>query len=126
MGARSVALPIRGKGSINSVAMGASFGLGWTPCFGPILASILVVAGTAGSAGVGGTLLGFYSLGLAIPFLLTGLFTDKASAIIAKNKSGLKWLNDVSGIFLLVLGVIVFTNSFARLLAIIPGLSGLG
>lgn len=126
MRTRSIAIPIRNKGYVGSLAMGSSFGLGWTPCFGPILASILVLAGTAGSASIGGTLLGLYSLGLAIPFLLTGLFTDRLSVIIAKNTRHLRWFNSVSGIFLLMLGVIVFTNSFARLLAIIPGLGGFG
>lgn len=123
---RSFSGSLQNRGYIGSAAMGASFGLGWTPCFGPILASILVIAGTSGSAAIGGALLATYSLGLAIPFLLTGLFTDKVSTLIVKNRRRLRWLSYVSGVFLLILGIVVFTNSFTRLLAVIPGLGGLG
>jgi len=123
---RSISSLIQRRGYLGSAALGASFGLGWTPCFGPILASILVLAGTSGSAVIGGSLLATYSLGLAVPFLLTGLFTDKMSVFILKNKSRFKWLPYVSGIFLIILGVIVFTNSFARLLAVLPTLGGVG
>lgn len=109
----------KNSGYVNSVALGASFGAGWTPCFGPILASILVVAGTSGSVYSGGILLGAYSVGLAVPFLITGAFTSKVSAIISKHRSKFALFTRFSGILLIALGIIVFTNSFVRVLAIL-------
>ncbi|MFQ5761852.1 MAG: cytochrome c biogenesis CcdA family protein [Candidatus Bathyarchaeia archaeon] len=107
-------------GPLNSAAVGASFGVGWTPCFGPLLASILVIAGTSGSATSGGFLLGAYSLGLAIPFLVTGLFTQNVSGFITRNHRRFKWMTQISGVILIALGIVVFTGSFARILALLP------
>lgn len=107
----------KNSGYLNSVVLGASFGAGWTPCFGPILASILVVAGASGSIYLGGVLLGAYSVGLAIPFIITGAFTSQVSTIISKHRSKFALFTQLSGILLIALGIIVFTNSFVRVLA---------
>ncbi|MAH21473.1 MAG: cytochrome C biogenesis protein [Thaumarchaeota archaeon] len=109
-----------GTGIANSAIVGAAFGVGWTPCFGPILASILVLAGTSGSAVTGGLLLAIYSMGLGVPFLLTGFFTQQVSGFISKNKTRFIIVTQVSGMILIGLGVLIFTNSFVRLLAFLP------
>jgi len=110
----------RGAGLTNSAMVGAAFGIGWTPCFGPILASILVLAGTSGSAAGGGLLLGIYSAGLGIPFLITGLFTQQVSGFLSRNRKRFNVVTQVSGGILIGLGVLVFTNSFVRLLSLLP------
>ena len=109
-----------GSGPINSFMVGAAFGVGWTPCFGPILASILVLAGTSGSVAAGGSLLAIYSLGLGIPFLVTGIFTQQASGLISRNRKMFNTVTQLSGIILIALGILVFTDSFVRLLALLP------
>ena len=66
---------------------GAAFAVAWTPCVGPTLASILAAASTSDSVGHGGVLLAFYSLGLAVPFLLTAVAFDRAT-------SAFRWIRD--------------------------------
>lgn len=75
----------RGLGFIAAPVAGAAFGLGWTPCIGPILASVLSVAATQGEAAKGAVLLGAYSLGLGVPFLVAGL-------LLTHSKTPLLWL----------------------------------
>jgi cytochrome c-type biogenesis protein len=70
-------------GSFAAPVAGAAFGFGWTPCIGPVLASVLAVAATQGDAVEGGLLLAAYSLGLAVPFLATGLLYGKLLGVIA-------------------------------------------
>jgi cytochrome c-type biogenesis protein len=107
-----------GSGYFSSALIGASFGVGWTPCVGSILASVLVLASSASTVVEGATLLTVFSIGLAVPFLLLGLFTSRFSKIIKKLNSRLSLINIVSGVLLIALGVIVFTNNFSRLLSI--------
>lgn len=66
----------RPRGPAGALAVGAAFAVGWSPCIGATLSSILVIAGTAGHAGTGAVLLAAYSLGLGVPFLATGLLID--------------------------------------------------
>lgn len=107
-----------GSGYFSSALIGASFGVGWTPCVGSILASVLVLASSASTVVEGATLLTVFSIGLAVPFLLLGLFTSRFSRIIKKLNNRLSLINIVSGALLIALGVIVFTNNFSRLLSI--------
>ena len=89
--------------------------MAWTPCIGPTLGSILSAAATQDTVGKGGILLAFYSLGLAVPFLLTAIaFTRMTTAF--------RWLRDryliitaVSGLILITMGVLLFTGELARL-----------
>ena len=110
---------IKAGNYLSSFILGASFGIGWTPCVGPILASILLLAGASGSAFQGGYLLAFFSLGLSVPFLLTGLFTSTIAKFIRERKGFLHALNIIAGILLIVLGIIVFTDNFTRVLSYI-------
>ncbi len=94
---------------ITSFVFGASFAAGWTPCVGAVLGSVLALA--AANPDESFFLLLAYSLGLGIPFLLTGLFSIEASALIKKFGSALKYFNIAVGIFLVILGILVFTQT---------------
>lgn len=124
---RSFRLNIKGikPSYLRSASLGAAFGVGWTPCFGPILSSILILAGTTGSIYAGATLLTAYSLGLAIPFLITGLLTDKSFRFISSHQTGFRYFNIISGVLLIGLGIVVFTNRFTSLLALIYSTIGI-
>lgn len=105
----------RGRGWWNSLALGALFSAGWTPCVGPVLASILLVAAAGSTAYSGGILLGAYSLGLALPFLAVAVFLDRFLSLAARFRSWLKWANVVTGLFLVLVGVMIYFNFFFRL-----------
>ena len=92
-----------GKGG--SLLFGAAFGAGWSPCIGPILGSILLMAGTTGKLTDGLVLLSAYSLGLGIPFLLAGAFFSAAVKQLVKLRPYMKTIKTVSGAFLIFIGV---------------------
>ena len=97
---------------ITSFVFGSAFAVGWTPCVGAILGAILTLAVTSPTGAF--PLLLSYSLGLGIPFLIVGLFTDRASGFIQKAGPWLKYVNYVFGAILIILGILVFTNNLAR------------
>ena len=107
-----------GGGYFSSALIGASFGIGWTPCVGSILASVFVLASSSTTVLEGATLLSVYSIGLAIPFLFLGLFTSRFAKIIKRINRRLSLVNIISGILLIALGIVVFTNNFSRLLSL--------
>ena len=92
-----------------SFVFGAAFAAGWTPCVGAVLGGILGLAVTAPGSAL--TFLFAYSLGLGLPFLLVGLFTHQASALIRRYAFLLRYLNIVFGSALIALGVLAFTQS---------------
>ena len=95
--------------------LGIAFGFGWTPCIGPILGSILVLATTEESLIRGIILLCFYSLGLAIPFILSGLLIQKFVNVSKTLKSKMKLIINISGYLLLVTGILILTNQLQAL-----------
>lgn len=97
---------------ITSFIFGAAFAVGWTPCVGAVLGAILTLAVT--NPGTAFFLMLSYSLGLGIPFLLVGLFTNKAQRIISKAGRWLQYLQYVFGVILILLGILVFTNQLSR------------
>ncbi len=90
---------------IAALVVGMAFALGWSPCIGPILGSILLVAASAGSALSGALLLIVFSLGLAVPFLVITFAFTTASKLVARINPYLKVASVVGGIFLIMLGV---------------------
>ena len=97
------------------ILLGMAFGFGWTPCIGPILGSILVLATTEESLPKGVLLLCFYSLGLAIPFILSGLLIQKFIGVSNKIKSKMRIIINISGYLLLVTGLLILTNQLQAL-----------
>lgn len=96
---------------ISSLLFGASFALGWSPCVGPILGVILTLAASSATVGQGAFLLFVFSLGLAIPFLLTALAIGWAFTHFAKIAKYLNLLSLVGGVFLVLLGIMMATNN---------------
>ena len=103
------------NGFLGPILLGIAFGFGWTPCIGPILGSILVLATTEESLIRGIILLCFYSLGLAIPFILSGLLIQKFIGVSNKLKSKMKLIVNISGYLLLVTGILILTNQLQTL-----------
>jgi cytochrome c-type biogenesis protein len=93
---------------ITSFVFGIAFAAGWTPCVGPILGSTFTLAAT--SPGEAYNLLLAYSLGLGTPFLITAAFFSRATGLLKKMVKYLKYFNPVMGTFLIILGILIFTN----------------
>ena len=96
-----------------SFVFGLAFAVGWTPCVGPILGTILTLAATTPSAAF--NLLLVYSLGLGIPFILIGIFYSRATRMIRAMSRHLKYYNPILGGFIILLGILVFTNQLAQI-----------
>jgi cytochrome c-type biogenesis protein len=112
------------------IIIGMAFAFGWTPCIGPILGSILVLAATEDSINKGILLLISYSLGLAFPFILSGYLIQKF-LIFSKNfKKNINLISKIGGIILLITGVLILTNQLQALgyylLNIFPFLQNFG
>ncbi len=107
----------RPAGNIGTLAAGMAFGFGWTPCIGPILGGILTLA-AAGEAPLRGmVLLGSYSLGLALPFLVAAVGLSRFLSWRGRIGPWLPWIQRVSGGVLILLGILLITGDFTRLAA---------
>ena len=103
------------KGAASSILVGMAFGFGWTPCIGPILGSILALASTEESINRGILLLLFYSLGLAIPFILSGYLIQKFLVFSKNFKKNINIVSKVGGVILLTTGILIITNKLQAL-----------
>ena len=116
--------------SLSSVFVGMAFGFGWTPCIGPILGSILALAATEQTLYRGIMLLFFYSLGLAIPFIISGYLIQKFMVFSKNLKSKMNIISKVGGSLLLVTGLLMISNQLQSLgfylFQYIPILQGFG
>ena len=110
--AKDIKFNVSTKGAtyIGSFLVGVTFAAAWTPCAGPILGSILVLAGTKASVAEGAALLTVYSLGIAVPFFITGLAVNYFLAYFNKFKKVIGVVNIVGGVFLIIVGILVATN----------------
>ncbi len=95
---------------LTAVIMGVALALAWTPCVGPVLASVLMYAATSDTVYQGGILLAFYSLGFAIPFLLTAVFLDRILKHFKKINKYLSLIHKIAGLILIILGILIYTN----------------
>jgi cytochrome c-type biogenesis protein len=116
-------LPWKKKGGIifGSLFLGIAFAVGWTPCIGPILASILLYTSMGASLAKSAELLSVFSIGLGIPFILTGLFITYFIAFFKKIKSHLNLFSIISGIFLILMGMLTLTGNFEAISQYIIG-----
>ena len=102
-------------GFLSSVLMGMAFSIGFSPCSGPILGGILVLASTKGSIVEGALLLLSYSLGLGIPFIISGFFASSIMNFINKNKKLMNILPKITGVIMIAFGVLMYFNKLAFL-----------
>ena len=116
--------------NFGSVLVGMAFGFGWTPCIGPILGSILALASTEENINRGVMLLFFYSLGLAIPFILSGYLIQRFMIFSKNLKSKMNIISKIGGGLLLATGILMITNHLQALgfylLKYIPFLQNIG
>ena len=103
------------EGFLGALIMGLAFAAGWTPCIGPILGSILLYAGSHDTIGRGVLLLTSYSLGLGLPFIGSALLFDKLSFKLKSLNKYLKPLSIISGIIMIILGILIFTDKLVIL-----------
>jgi cytochrome c-type biogenesis protein len=102
-------------GYLGTVLVGVAFGAGWTPCLGPVLGGILTLAATEADFQKGMLLLGAYSAGLAIPFLLAAWAVESFFEWFARFRKYLPWVQRASGVLLILVGVLLITGEFTRL-----------
>lgn len=105
----------RSRGFISSFFLGIFFSAGWSPCVGPVLGSILTLALTSGAVQSGFWLLVAYSVGMAIPFIITAAFLEWARKVIQKQSKLLKWIEIGMGCILILVGILLISGAFSRL-----------
>ena len=117
---KRVHLKSKPRGYIGSFVVGLSFAAGWTPCIGPILGTILLVASTSGSAFYGFKLLLVYSLGLAIPFFITSLAINTFLSRFSLVNKYMRPILILSGLLLIAFGILFLTGSLTSLVGLVP------
>jgi cytochrome c-type biogenesis protein len=119
---------VQGKplGMISSFLIGGAFAFGWTPCIGPILSSILLIAANQETIMDGIILLVLYSAGLGIPFLITGIAFNYAISFFKIIKRNYRTIELFSGLLLIFIGVLVATNQFTRMSSWLASVFGAG
>ena len=103
------------RASGGPVLAGAAFAVAWTPCVGPTLGAIITAAATADTVGQGGVLLAIYSLGLAVPFLLSAVAFHRASTVFRWLRDRYVVITGVSAVVLVAMGVLIFTGEITQL-----------
>ena len=107
-------------GALGAFMMGLAFAFGWTPCIGPFLAGVLALAASEATVGKGMTLLFAYSMGLGIPFIVTGLAVNSFLIFFGRYKKFIRWGEVLGGILLMLVGVLIFFNRLTVLVQLMP------
>lgn len=107
---RRVKLPGKATNWFTSILMGIAFAAGWTPCFGPVLASILMYATISNTVSQGTLLLLIYSIGMAVPFILTALFVNIFLKFMEKAEKVIIYLPKIGGLIMVIFGLLIFFN----------------
>ena len=110
---RKLSIATKGASYIGSFLIGVTFAAAWTPCAGPILGSILVLAGTKSSILMGAKLLTVYSLGIAVPFFITAVLINSFLGYFNKFQKVIGIINIIGGVFLIIVGILLATNYLA-------------
>ena len=108
-------------GYFSSLLIGMAFAVGWTPCVGPILSSILIYASTLESLPRAIVLLSFYSLGLGVPFFIASLAINQFLFVFNRFKVFMKFIPIATGVFLIFIGLLLFSGQYSRLTGIFAG-----
>lgn len=117
---KKVQINFKKKSYFASLFLGMAFAVGWSPCTGPILGSVLALAATSSTVIQGILYLVSFSLGLGIPFLILALFMDYFTDMISKSGKTVKIISVVSGVILIIMGIVLFLNK----LSFVSGLIG--
>jgi cytochrome c-type biogenesis protein len=120
---RRVHLEHKPVGYLGSALAGVAFGAGWTPCIGPVLGAILGLAATTSDVSRGMQLLAVYSAGLALPFLIAAVAVESFLDWFQGFRRYLPWVMRMSGLILIVVGVLLVTGEFTRLAGWLQGLT---
>lgn len=112
---RKIHIENKPAGYFGSFVVGMAFAAGWTPCVGPILGSLLLYASTTGSVVKGMGLLAVYSLGLGLPLFISSLAINTFLSAFKVVSRYMRWVTILSGAFLIIIGVMIFTDSFTFL-----------
>lgn len=115
LGERRIHLHSKPAGLLGTFVVGLAFAAGWTPCIGPILASILMIAATSGQAGRGLWLLGAYSAGLGLPFLVSGLLFHQFLTFFQHFRKYIRLTEIVTGVLLVVVGLLLLSGKLGWL-----------
>lgn len=115
LGEKRVSIKHKPSGYVGSFLVGIAFAAGWTPCIGPILAAILAVAATKESVYQGIILLLLYSLGLGVPFFISALAMHQFLSVFNRFKKFIRLFEIITGVFLVLVGVLIYTNWLSRL-----------
>lgn len=103
-------LPKKTTNWFTSILMGMAFAAGWTPCFGPVLASILMYASASNTVSQGAMLLLIYSIGMAIPFILTALFINRFVKFMERAEKLMIYLPKIGGLIMVIFGLLIYFN----------------
>lgn len=111
---------------LTALILGFTFSFAWTPCVGPALTSVLVMAGSSASRAQGFLLIGVYTLGFVLPFLLVGLFTSQVLSFFRRHTAWLKYTAKVGGVLLILMGLMMFTGWMNSFTGYLSGVGGSG
>lgn len=106
------------KNSIGAFVIGIAFGAGWTPCFGPELGAILMLAMNSDSVAQGGILLGIYSLGMAIPYFMAALFAQGFQELLSRYIGGTGMVSKIAGGIIVITGILIFTGNIQKIISL--------
>lgn len=115
LGEKRVHLHQKPSGYLGTVVVGIAFAAGWTPCIGPILASILMIAASSGQAGKGVLLLSVYSIGLGLPFLFSGLLFHHFLVAFNRFRKHIRLIEIFTGALLMLVGIMLMFNLMGQL-----------
>ena len=115
LGEKRVQLHSKPSGYFGTFIVGVAFAAGWTPCIGPILASILMIAATSGQIGEGVGLLSVYSLGLGVPFLISGLLFHQFLVAFNRFRKYIRLVEIGTGVMLMAVGIMLMFNLMGKL-----------
>ncbi|MFN2483891.1 MAG: cytochrome c biogenesis protein CcdA [Candidatus Limnocylindria bacterium] len=104
--------------SARSVALGAFFAVGWSPCIGPVLGAILALGASSADVAVAAALLAFYAAGLALPFLAAAVALPRITPVIALLRRRHRGVEIAAGLFIVAMGVLIYLNAFGRMAAL--------